>query len=237
METTVPALRDRHRAEVRREIHNSLLALSRDAGYASVTVEQLSARAGISPRTFFNYFPNKDAAALADAPFSLDERAVAAFSAAGTASAARVLADLDELLLAQLEHNAPDCEDLRATLELAEVNPSLFRALIAQLDRGRAALAQLVATRLPRDVDPQLAQLIAATAMTSVRVGMHAWASTTPSRDDRASSPAPHVRRAQQLMRTLREQHPADSTRGSHAHSDSADEPNRSTRPLTGKTT
>lgn len=61
-------LRERKKRRTRGEIHRAALEMVLDDGLENVTVERIAERAGISQRTFFNYFPTKDAAILGIAP-------------------------------------------------------------------------------------------------------------------------------------------------------------------------
>ena len=55
-------LRDRQRRKTAGEIQHATLNLVRQYGLEHVTTEMIAEEAGVSPRTFFNYFPNKAAA-------------------------------------------------------------------------------------------------------------------------------------------------------------------------------
>lgn len=55
-------LRSRKKAKVRSLIQKTLLALVLERGYDAVTVEDVCRGADVSKKTFFNYFPSKDAA-------------------------------------------------------------------------------------------------------------------------------------------------------------------------------
>jgi len=67
-QSTVPSpecsLRERKKQNTRSALHAAAFAAVRDRGVTGVTIEEISAAAGVSPRTFFNYFPSKAAAAL-----------------------------------------------------------------------------------------------------------------------------------------------------------------------------
>ncbi|SFJ51905.1 DNA-binding transcriptional regulator, AcrR family [Amycolatopsis sacchari] len=64
---TATGLRERKKEATRQALRHAAITLYREHGPQSVTVEDICAKAGVSPRTFFNYFECKD-----DAVLSLD---------------------------------------------------------------------------------------------------------------------------------------------------------------------
>src|SRR2546421_10211616 len=55
-----PTLTERRKAQTRREIAETALALFARDGYDDVSAEAIAAEAGVSLRTFYRYFSTKD---------------------------------------------------------------------------------------------------------------------------------------------------------------------------------
>jgi AcrR family transcriptional regulator len=51
--------RERKKNATREAIHEAALSLTEELGLTGVTLEAITQRADVSPRTFFNYFPSK----------------------------------------------------------------------------------------------------------------------------------------------------------------------------------
>lgn len=62
------SLRERRRQQTAREIQLATLELAVRHGLENVTTEEIAASAGVSTRTFFNYYTNKETAAVGSPP-------------------------------------------------------------------------------------------------------------------------------------------------------------------------
>lgn len=191
------SLHSRRRRETRREIQRAALRLAREHGFDKLTVDMISAEAGVSPRTFFNYFPSKDAAVL-HGPTDLSEELVAQFVAAGPASAREVLSDLTRLLVRDLAGRPPDPEELRASFEVSRKNPPVLAALLAQFEAFQTYVADLAARRLGENPGDEVSAMIAAIALAAVRQGMDQWA-----RSETDAAPISYVERSMELLYAL----------------------------------
>ncbi|MGD8215401.1 TetR family transcriptional regulator [Aestuariimicrobium sp. Y1814] len=58
MTSTTPSRRDRQKADTRRALTRAAVDLSYEVGFDAVTADAVAERAGVSRRTFFNYFPS-----------------------------------------------------------------------------------------------------------------------------------------------------------------------------------
>jgi AcrR family transcriptional regulator len=62
---TPPSRRQEHKARTASALQQAALALFAENGYDETTTDEIAERAGVSPRTFFRYFPTKDAVLFA----------------------------------------------------------------------------------------------------------------------------------------------------------------------------
>jgi AcrR family transcriptional regulator len=181
-------LRDRRRRETRQEIHEAALRLAHERGFDKVTVEMISTEAGVSPRTFFNYFPSKEAAVVQPPP-RLPAEEVAAFTAAGPAGPRDVLVDLLGLLRRHLADNPPQRDVLHSTMLLAREHPAVLAAMLAGFEGFERHLAETVAARTGEQAQDETPRLIAALAVAAIKTGLESFTSG----DD--AGPLPYVER------------------------------------------
>lgn len=73
MDRDACGLRERKKRQTREDLHRAALDLVEEKGFAAVTTDEIAQRAGVSARTFFNYFPSKDAAVLGTQPDDIAE--------------------------------------------------------------------------------------------------------------------------------------------------------------------
>ncbi len=178
-----PPLRERKKQATRRTLRAAALDLVTKRGFSHVTVEDIAEAADVSPRTFFNYFPSKEAALFG-------------------ADAARIETLRDGLL-----HHAPGqpplealrvvlAEDARGVAEElialggnparwlrrmkeARADPHLRAAQSAQMAMVERAIAETLAVRLGTDADRDpYPALLAAVATGTIRACMHSWAAS-----------------------------------------------------------
>lgn len=198
--TTSESLRERRRRETTAEIHGAALRLVRERGFNKVTVEEISDAAGVSPRTFFNYFPSKEGA-LAYVPMEVADDLVAEFVSAGPAPNPVVLDDLVALSIRNIARNPPRRDEMADMFAIAQDSIAVASAMTAQFDLHQHELTQLVVQRCGKHSDEDVPILIAAFAMTVVKVGMQRWANEVPKR--RNDTPIPHLERTAMLMQSL----------------------------------
>lgn len=163
-------LRDRRRLQTSRDIQRATLTLALRLGYDSVTTEQIAAEAGISPRTFFNYYLNKDAAIIGTAP-SFDDDTVAWFRA----SSGPLLGDLLKALRHLLCHADLDRGMSQLINRLLDQSPELLPIFYGSLKRLGDQIADLAVTRLGEDARPD-AELLAQAISHALADTFRIWA-------------------------------------------------------------
>lgn len=136
-------LRDRRRMQTARDIQRAALALALRHGYDHVTTEMIADQAGISQRTFFNYYLNKNAAIVGSPP-CFDDDTVAWFRA----SSGPLLADLLQALRRHLHDADLDRSTSQMIDRLLDTAPDLVPIFYGSLRRLRDQIADLAVIRL-----------------------------------------------------------------------------------------
>ncbi len=193
-------LRERRRRQTSADIRGAVVRLAQQRGWDKVTIEDICVEAGISTRTFFNYFPNKESA-IAYGPSDLPAELAAEFVAAGPAPYSVVLAELITLAAHHLRDLPPEREQAVCMLDLAKTTPAVLAAFLADLERFQNHLTDMVARRQGMRDDDEIPALISALALTAVRSGIERWSSGTP--EDADDTPMPYVERAAALVNSI----------------------------------
>jgi AcrR family transcriptional regulator len=167
------SLRDRKKADTRTSLHRAALHLVGEHGLANVSVDGIAERAGVSPRTFFNYFRTKE-----DAVVGLDPGRVTALCDALTRADQQQSAfdALHEVLLSMYETLVPDRAELLARLRVVQADPLLLAHQAMRFSELERRLTAAVALRRGcRVEDDHLAALMVATTLAACRVAVMAW--------------------------------------------------------------
>ncbi|MFF0183689.1 TetR/AcrR family transcriptional regulator [Streptomyces sp. NPDC005244] len=184
--TPKPGLRDRKRAETRARIEVAAVELVLSDGLEEATVDAISERANISPRTFFNYFESKDAAVLGVRPKQADEDVMTAHLP--------IVDELDPVVavihLVMTTMGITESVEAglhRRRLEIIRRYPDIIGGQFAQLNARRDRLvehiSQILARRAPRGADTEPApdarahgDIVLALCAGAVRAAVLDWA-------------------------------------------------------------
>jgi AcrR family transcriptional regulator len=169
------SLRERKRRATRQAIQREAITLALEEGLAAVTIDEISRRADISPRTFFNYFSSKDDALLGEAPTLNDDDELAVFRGGGPSG--DLMSDIGWLLVHATRELVTERDLMPERHRLLRENPELFSQRMVTMKEFHGMLDRAVNARLsgraadPRDVDRH-ARLATLVALATLR---HAW--------------------------------------------------------------
>lgn len=172
--------RARKKQATRLALKQAAVELVLARGLAQVTVEDIAEAADVSVRTFFNYFPSKEAAVVGDDPERRAELCQAVREQPGTLAP---LAVLRRVLLARLGERGGDpllaTEDPELWLQrLAALHaqPELRAAYVKHLAELERVLADALVERLGGDESLRTyAALTSAACLAAVRVASVSW--------------------------------------------------------------
>jgi len=169
---SVMGLRERKKLETRRALVHAALHLVQTRGLDDVTVDDIAAEAGVSPRTFFNHFASKEDAVLGTHPETLD--------ALRAELAGRPLDEppLDAIraafvAVARTTDDAP--HEWGSRLALVESEPQLHARFAAAFANFEQSLEAVIAERLGDDAPAGYAALVVACALAAARVALRGW--------------------------------------------------------------
>ncbi len=165
-------LRERKKDDTRRALSDAAVRLCLENGYHAVTVAGIADAAGVSRRTFSNYFPGKAECVVGFSDGVLDD-------VLDVIDAARAHYALDELLRLGLagfaERLDTGLDDFMLLLQSEEeLRVAALAADIGQVQRVAAAIAELVGA----DADDLRPQAVAATAPMLARLAGDRWIAT-----------------------------------------------------------
>ncbi|MEX5296525.1 TetR family transcriptional regulator [Kocuria sp. CPCC 205268] len=138
-------LRARKKAETWSAIHEAAASLAVEHGVEGTTVEAAAAAAGVSPRTFFNYFPAKEDAVLGMRAPVLDPQLLEGFSLEHD-----LLGQVSRLLLA-VSRSAYAGRDAERRRKLLQDHPSLGRRRHELMLEAESLVCDTLAELLARD--------------------------------------------------------------------------------------
>ena len=177
-------LRERKKLATRLALHEAALRLVAERGLEHVSVDDITARADVSPRTFFNYFSSKDDAVLGLDPDAMHRQVQALHDRPAGESPVEALR---AVAMEQALEMAGETELWPLRLTVIDAHPALIGRLAAvfgEFERVMAeAIAERTGTRFGVDVYPTLLAGVAGVAM---RTALHRWHAT----DFTASLPA-----------------------------------------------
>ncbi|UMB70828.1 TetR family transcriptional regulator [Mycobacterium paraterrae] len=136
-------LRDRQRAQIRADIRRAAFRLFIERGYDAVTTEEIASAAGVSPRTFFRYVPNKEELLLA--PVRHGGTAIVGLLEDRPPDERPDVALINAIITRTRSFDRADTDEWRAALLVA---PDLLGKLTVHLPADKERATTLIATRM-----------------------------------------------------------------------------------------
>ncbi|MEU9834029.1 TetR/AcrR family transcriptional regulator [Streptosporangium sp. NPDC048047] len=177
---STPGLRERKKAETRQAVHEAALRLTVEHGLDNVTVEAIADAAGISRRTFSNYFDGKEDALLYGDEQRLGTLVRRVREQPATDSAWQALRGALERLHDETGGDGGSDRELHLRTRLAMRHPSLLARQLAGRVRLESELSRAVSARArPDGVGPEV---VTAAFLTALRIAMQWWCAEQESR-------------------------------------------------------
>ncbi len=170
-------------------------------GLNGFTIEDVCEPAGISRRTFFNYFPTKEAAVVGSPPDSLDSEAVRRFAAGGVADgriSPTLLDDMVEVAIEMLDEVFSVAGTITHLNTIVAREPSFMEKFVQDTEEVHRRFAELVARREGLATDDPRADLAVQVLGSLLHASAHKFFG-----DGNTGSIGPDLRRALALSREL----------------------------------
>jgi AcrR family transcriptional regulator len=167
--------REQNKIDTRRAIADAAFDLARSVGPGAFTVDQIAARAGVSRRTFFNYFHSAEDALTARTDGFL-ELALDVFG--------RMPHDeplFDSIVLAFTETTRMEGLSHHGELfRMAGSNPDLLRAQLHAWERAEARIVEGMRQRLGAGASDLYLTALVGSVLSCTKAAMRDWAANTP---------------------------------------------------------
>lgn len=144
-----PGLRERKKIETLHRMQEEAMRLFEEQGYEATTIEQIAEAAGVSPSTFYRYFPTKEDVVVQD---EYDPLIIGAYRSQpeGVPPLAAFRAALAELFA---EFTEEDMARVRGRVALIFSVPALRARQVQQTVETEKIMRELVAERVGRSAD------------------------------------------------------------------------------------
>jgi AcrR family transcriptional regulator len=161
-----PGLRERKKQATRQALTAAALRLALEHGFDNLRVEDVAEAAGVSPRTFNNYFPSREAAICA-ARIDQMQRLADAVRARPAEEAL-----LDAIINTVTAHAY---EPNRAEFLMIHCNPSLRAEFLRTAAETESPLVEAIAERTGTEPGHLLPQVAAAAVFGALRAALQQW--------------------------------------------------------------
>jgi TetR/AcrR family transcriptional regulator, regulator of mycofactocin system len=169
---TAGARRGRPPGTSRRALELIALRLFADQGFDSTTIEQISAEAGVSKRTFFRYFGSK--ASVLWSEFDSEVGTIRT-ALAGVPGGVPMMDAIRRAVVAANHYSAADVPELRMRMNLIGSVPALQSSAAVHYDAWERAISDFAASRLGQPAESLYPLVIGRTTLAACRAAYDRW--------------------------------------------------------------
>jgi mycofactocin system transcriptional regulator len=169
---TAGARRGRPPGTSRRALELIALRLFADQGFDHTTIEQISAEAGVSKRTFFRYFGSK--ASVLWSEFDSEVGTIRS-ALAGVPAGVPMMDAIRRAVVAANHYSAADVPELRMRMNLIGSVPALQSSAAVHYDAWERAISDFAATRLSQPAESLYPLVIGRTTLAACRAAYDRW--------------------------------------------------------------
>lgn len=167
-------LRERKKAATRAALSAAAFTIAQEQGIDAVTAESIAAAAGVSSRTFHNYFANKEEAILHRLGNVLVD---VVDSFASQPPELTVWEALEHSVLTIVEDPDGELATMAALIRMVESHPTLMAHNVQLASQAMTAFGRAVAARSGTDYDRDLyPRLVHIAALAACRAAIELWA-------------------------------------------------------------
>ncbi|GAB3888856.1 hypothetical protein GCM10029964_057240 [Kibdelosporangium lantanae] len=169
-------LRERKKLETRQALADAAIKLAVERGFDNVTVEDIAARAGVSQRTFFNYFPSKEDAVLRPDADPVAETQVIIDRLNAVPADVHPLRAVATALRPVAERIDREAPEWLTRVSIIESDPALMVKMFTAQKETEQMVYEAIAARVGADPDTDMyPQLLFQTVGAAFRTAMHRW--------------------------------------------------------------
>ncbi|WP_278265297.1 TetR/AcrR family transcriptional regulator [Nocardia sp. AG03] len=167
-------LREQKKQATRQALREAALRLALEHGPDNVRVDDIAEAAGVSPRTYNNYFPSREAAIVAAVTTERETQVAEALATLPT-----TVGLADAVIDAIVDQYTTQSESGREALLLITTHPSLRGAFVHATTAIEHPLTDAITERLGES-DRITAHVLAAAVTAAIRVALEQWLQPTP---------------------------------------------------------
>ena len=164
--------RGRPRATSRRELEAIAVRLFAEQGFEATTIEQVTAEAGVSERTFFRYFTTKASVLWAD--FDTEVSAIRA-ALAVVPDDVPMMDAIRGAVVAANHYRAEDVPEMRQRMSLIATEPALSFGAGEHYADWERAISEFAARRLGQPAESLYCLAIGRTVLAACRAAYDRW--------------------------------------------------------------